>query len=71
MSKDTGIVSIHPVSSGSPTDNKEDVLHIMHNSSEYFLILRLTQKWTFIRRNKILAITSKKEGTVSIPSFRQ
>ena len=45
MSKDMGIISTHPVSSGTPTDNKGDILHVKHNSSKYFLILRLAQKW--------------------------
>lgn len=56
-----------PVNSGGP-DNKGDLLHIMHDSSKYFLLLRLAQNPPGPEGNTILAITSKREGTVSIPS---
>lgn len=58
-----------PVSSGAPTDNKGDLLHTTHNSSKYFLILRLAQKRPGTGGNKILGISSQKEGAVSIPPF--
>lgn len=68
MSKDMGIISIHPVSSGTPSDNKEDIFHIMHNSSKYFLILRSAQKGPVTGGNKILAVTRKKELSAFHPS---
>lgn len=54
------------VGSGAPTDNKGDPLHIMCNSSKYFLILRLAQKRPITGGNKTLAVTSKKGGAVSV-----
>ena len=54
-----GIISTHPVSSGTPTDNKGDILHVKHNSSKYFLILRLAQKWPVSGKNKVLAVTRR------------
>ena len=54
-----GIISTHPVSSGTPTDNKGDILHVKHNSSKYFLILRLAQKWPVSGKNKVLVVTRR------------
>lgn len=69
MSKDRAS-SPPTVSSRAPTDNKGDPCHIMCNSSKYFLILRLARKRPITGGNKIRAVTSKKGGAVSVPSFR-